>query len=74
MNNLPSATNKTTSLREFLDKVKLHRRSLEVLKQDINQDVFISIVKSKLPEEVLLQLEIQKGSKESGRFPIYVIN
>ena len=64
MINLANATHKITSLRNFLDKVKLHLRSLEVLHQDINQDVFISIVKCKLPEEVLLQLEIRKGSKK----------
>lgn len=64
MINLFPAMNRTASLRDFLDKVKRHLRSLEVLNQDVNQDVFISIVKSKLPEEVLLQLEIQKGAQE----------
>ena len=39
-------------------------RSLEVLKQNVNHDVFLSMVKSKLPEQILLQLEIQKGSTE----------
>lgn len=64
MINLQSAPNKTSSLRTFLDKLNRHLRSLEVLKQDVNLHVFVSIFKSKLPEEVLLQLEIQKGSKE----------
>ncbi|CAC5373097.1 unnamed protein product [Mytilus coruscus] len=48
----------------FLDKVNRHLRSLDVLKQDVNQDIFVSMVKSKLPEQVLLQLEIQKGATE----------
>ncbi|CAC5375276.1 unnamed protein product [Mytilus coruscus] len=39
-------------------------RCLEVLKQNVSQDIFVSMVKSKLPEEVPLQLEIQKGSQE----------
>ncbi|CAG2209870.1 unnamed protein product [Mytilus edulis] len=50
----------------YLDLIQFkerHIRSLEVLKQDVNQDVFVSIIRSKLPEDVLLQLEIQKGAK-----------
>lgn len=53
--NLPSDTHKTTSLRDFLDQVKIHLKGLEVLKQNVNQDVFISIVKPRLPAEVMLQ-------------------
>ena len=34
----------------------------------LNQDVFVSIVTSKLPQDVLLQLEIQKGS--TAKWPI----
>ncbi|VDI29698.1 Hypothetical predicted protein [Mytilus galloprovincialis] len=61
--NLPTPSNKISSLRDFIDKFNRHIRSLEVLKQDVNQDVFVSIIRSKLPEDVLLQLEIQKGAK-----------
>jgi len=32
------------------------------LQQNINQDVFISIITTKRPKEVLVQLEIQKGT------------
>lgn len=53
------------SLRIFRDILIKHLRSLEVLKQDTKQNVFVSIVRSKLPEDVLLHLEIQKGSHES---------
>lgn len=59
---LQPANNKTYSLRFFLDKIQRHLRSLEVLEQDINQDVFVSMVKAKLPQEVLLQLEIMNGA------------
>jgi phage-related protein len=65
MINLWPPINKTVSLRIFLDKLIKHLRSLEVLKQDTKQNVFVPMVRSKLPEDVLLQLEIQKGSHES---------
>ena len=59
--NMQSATNKVCSLRYLSDEVERHLRELEVLHQVINQDVFVSIIRSKLPDDVLLQLEIQKG-------------
>ena len=62
MISLQSASNTTQSLRLLLDKVQRHLRSLEVLKQNSNQDVFVSMVKAKLPQEVLLQLEIMNGA------------
>lgn len=65
--NLQSATNKVSSLRYLSDKVERHLRELEVLHQVINQDVFLSIIRSKLPEDVLLQLEIQKGPSEKWK-------
>ena len=60
---LQPAFNRTCSLRSLLDTMETHIRSLEVLKQDINQDVFVSMIRSKLPEEVRLQLEILNGAK-----------
>ena len=59
--NLPQAVNKTCSLRGLLDNIVRHIRNLEVLKQNIKQDVFVSMICSKLPEYVLLQLEILNG-------------
>ncbi|XP_052788666.1 uncharacterized protein LOC128223425 [Mya arenaria] len=50
-------------LRNFLDNVERHLRSLEVLEQNINQDVFISMIRAKLPEDVLLQLEMLNGAE-----------
>lgn len=52
------ANKNTYSLRLFQDRIQRH---LEVLKQDINQDVFVSMVQAKLPEEILLQPEIMNG-------------
>ena len=63
MINLFSASNNTRSLRALYDQIEKNLRSLEALKQDINQNVFISMVTSKIPKDVLIQLELQKGSK-----------
>ena len=38
-------------------------RSLKALDQDTDQDLFISMITSKLPKDVLIQLEVQKGAK-----------
>lgn len=59
------ASDSIEGLRRLLDTLDKHFRSLEVLEQNINQDVFVSVIKSKLPSNVLLHLEIQKGSKEN---------
>ena len=61
--NIPAPSSKVESLRVFYDSVERHFRSLEVLGQNVEQDVFISMIRSKLPEEVLLQLELSKTSK-----------
>lgn len=60
--NLNAPNNTTANLRIFLDAVEKHLRSLEVLNQDVNQNVFISIIKSKLPQDVLVQLELRRQS------------
>ncbi|XP_053388626.1 uncharacterized protein LOC128551737 [Mercenaria mercenaria] len=62
--NIPSATNKVSSLRYLIDNVDKHFRSLESLDQNVNQDIIVSIIKSKIPEDVLLQLEIMKDVDE----------
>ena len=50
MMNLTSASNNTKSLRSPYDQIEKNLGSLDSLKQDINQDIFISIVTSKIPE------------------------
>ena len=57
------AINSPKGLRLLYDQIEQHLRSLEALKQDINQEVFVSIITAKLPKDVLLQLEIQKGAR-----------
>ena len=63
MINMFPASNTTSSLRNLLDQLEKHLRSLEDLKQNVNQDVFVSMIRAKLPEDVLLQLEMLKGAK-----------
>lgn len=62
--NIQSASNNVQSLRSFLDTMERHLRSLEVLHQDINQDVFIAMIRAKLPENVLIQLEMSNGANK----------
>ncbi|XP_062602892.1 uncharacterized protein LOC134264633 [Saccostrea cucullata] len=62
--NIKPALNNTSSLRRLFDDLEKHMRSLEALEQDVNQDVFVSMIITKLPKEARLQLELQKGKKE----------
>ncbi|XP_071136931.1 uncharacterized protein [Mytilus edulis] len=62
--NLQSASNETTHLRRLYDDLERHLRSLDAMHQDVTQDVFISMITSKLLKEVMIQLEIQKGNNE----------
>lgn len=63
MKNLTPASNNTRSLRYLYHHTERNLRSLRSLKQDVNQAIFISIVTSKIPRDVLIQLEIQKGQR-----------
>ncbi|VDI35280.1 Hypothetical predicted protein [Mytilus galloprovincialis] len=60
--NVLCASNRTSELRFPYDKIESNLRSLEALNQNIDQDVFISKITTKLPKTVLVKLEIQKGS------------
>lgn len=62
--NLRSANDSVESLRQLCDSVERHLRSLEALGQNVDQDLFVSVLKSKLPSSVLRQLEIRKGSSK----------
>ena len=61
--NITPALNNSKGLRELYDQIEKHLRSLEALNQDVNQEVLISIITAKLPKDILVQLEIQKGAK-----------
>ena len=60
--NLFQAKNTTERLHIFLDKIERHFRSLELLQENLDKHVFVSMVHSKLPSDVLLQLKILKGT------------
>ena len=60
--NLPTVANRTVELRTLYDKIERNFRSLEALGQNVDQAIFISMVTSKLPRDVMMQLEIQKGT------------
>ena len=66
---LPTAQDTKCGLRSFLDTVEKHLRSLEIktyiLNQDVHQAVFVSMIKSKLPNKVLVDLEMQKDTEKS---------
>ena len=68
LTNLTSASNNTRRLRSLYDQIEKNLSSLDALKQDINQDIFISVVTSNILRDVLIQLEIQKGSKIKWNF------
>ena len=61
--NLAPATNTSKGLRFVYDKIENHLRSLDTLQQDVNHDIFISIISSKVPKDVFLHLELQKGAR-----------
>ena len=61
--NTSSTSNKVSALRAFQGITEKHLRSLEVRGEDVDQYVFVSLIQTKLPEEVLRQLEFNKGSK-----------
>ena len=57
--NLKPANESVENLRILANSFNKHLRSLEALKQNINQDIFISVFKTKLPSIVIRHLEIQ---------------
>ena len=59
--NMKSASDSVDNLRCLLGGVNKHLRSLDVLEQNINQDLFVSIIKLKWPSSVIRHLEIKNG-------------
>ena len=58
---LPPCQTNTNSLRTLYDTIERHLRCLDAQGQDINQDIFVTMITSKLPSEVLIQMEITKS-------------
>ena len=59
--NLKPAPNSPKGLRKTYNDVKRHLRNLQALEQDTDQDLFISMITSKL--QIVIQHEIQKGAR-----------
>ena len=57
---LPPATSATPSLRTLYDSLEKHFRSLIALDQDVEQSVFVSMITSKIPRSVLIQMEMTR--------------
>ena len=49
--------------RQVYDKLEYHLRCLEELQKDTNNDMFLVIIKSKIPEDMFQQLELLTGAK-----------
>lgn len=62
--NLPAATYKAASLASFYDTTEKHLRSLCSLGEDNNQMQILSMMQSKLPRGVLVDLEKMKSEDE----------
>ena len=59
------------SLHYMYDELERHFRSLEALGQDVSSPVFVSMILSKLPKEVLIQLEI--GKPHHDKWTVHVL-
>jgi len=62
--NLQQSPNQTAKLRATFDVIESHLRSLEALGEDSEQHIFVSMISNKLPQDVLVQLEMQKGGDQ----------
>ena len=61
--NITPACNNSSSYRLLYDKLENHFRCLEALQQDVNNGIIMYIMKSKIPVDIFLQLDIQKGAQ-----------
>ena len=62
--NFPIAMNRTLSLRTYFDVTEKHLRALHSLGEKIEQKQLLSIMKSKLPRNIISKLEEQKDEND----------
>ena len=62
--NLLIAMNKTLSLRTYFDVTEKHLRALQSLGEKIEQKQLLSMIKSKLPRNIISKLEEQKDEND----------
>ena len=60
LRDLPMATGNYSKLRATLDTIEKHLRSLEALGENVNNNMVVSLLKSKLPKSVIARLEEAK--------------
>ena len=60
MTSLPPATSKSKSLRKLYDEVQGSLQGLTALGQDVNHPLCVPMIITKLPQAVLIQLELTK--------------
>ena len=61
--NLPAGRNTPKGLRLMYDHMEKHFGCLEALNPNLYHEIFIPVITTKLPKEVLFQLALQKGSE-----------
>ena len=61
---LPSASREVSKLRATWDEMEKHIRVLGGLGENTEQSFLITLIKSKIPVEIMEQLEISKGAEE----------
>ena len=66
---LPQVKNSTAKLRALYDTINTHLRSLEALSQDTSQDIFKSLIFSKIPADIHEQLENKKDRHDAWTVP-----
>ena len=65
LQDIPPSTGHYSKLRLTLDLVEKHLRSLESLGEDVNNNMIVSLVKSKLPRPVIARLEGYKDDENT---------
>ena len=61
---LPQATKEISQLRSMVDEIEKHLRILDAMGENINQAYLLTLIKTKIPSEIMEQLELSKGFDE----------
>ena len=61
LSKIPRCRNKTSELRKSFNFIETRLRSLESIGEDVENNHIVSLIKSKLPEEMNLKLEESRG-------------
>lgn len=60
---IPPCISETGSLRNCINTLEVHLRSLEAQGENVSQSIFVPLVLSKLPHDIKLQLELSTDSE-----------